>query len=234
LLDLLKFIGGPGFLVFILLVLFGGTLLLYVWPRTRRFAKRWLLWVSGVYVVLGLPAVANTIVGALPPVDASRDRLDDVRTLLVLDGDNRRGRLEETVRFLRAHAPERFWVLGEEWLIEGLIRAGYPRHTFGHETQSRTTLEQMAWVASFVSGHSEARPVAVLASRVQMPRVAALARAAGVDVVLVPSPLDAAPATGGWRLFVPSYAALRASRDAICEHVALRYDRRQGWIANPR
>jgi hypothetical protein len=227
-LEILKQIGGPGFLAFILLFLFGGALILFVSPRTRRFVRPWVLWVSGVYLVLGLPVVANAIIGALPPVPPS-GRTNEPVTLFVFDGDNRRGRLAATVTFLKTRKPAEFWVLGEEWLIEGLIRAGYPRHTYGHETTSSTTREQMDWVRRFVAAHPGIRP-AVLASRLQMPRIAALARATGLEIELVPSPLDVEPPTQGWRRFVPGYGALRASRDAIYEHAALIYYRRNGWI----
>ena len=227
--EIVKQIGAPGSIGFLLLCLFIAMLLLFVWPRSRRLARVWLLWVSGVYLVLGLPIVANAIASALP-LTPPRGDVSRVRTLIIFDGDNRRGRLEESLRFLGAHRGLPFWVLGEEWLVEELIRAGYPRSTFGQEKQSRNTREQMAWVGRFMAANPDAHP-AILASRVQMPRVAALAQAAGLGVTLLPSPLDTEPARTGWRQFVPAYTALRASRDAIYEHAALIYYRRQGWIA---
>jgi uncharacterized SAM-binding protein YcdF (DUF218 family) len=231
--EIVKQIGPPGSIGFLVICLFIGVLLAFVWPKSRRLAKSWLLWISGVYLVLGLPVVANAIVNALPPVTPILDDPGETRTLIVFDGDNRRGRLEETLRFLRAHPGVSFWVLGEEWLVEELIRAGYPRRSFGQEKQSRNTREQMAWVERFVLANPEARP-AIIASVVQMPRVEALARAAGLHVALVTSPLDDQPERSGWRRFVPAYAALRASRDAIYEHAALAYYRRQGWISSAR
>ena len=231
--DIVKQIGPPGSIGFLLVCLFFGVLVAFVWPRSRRLAKHWLLWVSGVYLVLGLPVVANAIVNALPAVAPVADDPARVRTLIVFDGDNRRGRLEETLRFLRAHPGVSFWVLGEEWLVEELIRAGYPRRSFGQEKQSRNTRDQMAWVERFLSENPEAQP-AIIASVVQMPRVAALARAAMLQVTLVASPLDDEPPRTGWRRFIPAYAALRASRDAIYEHAALAYYRRQGWISSAR
>jgi uncharacterized SAM-binding protein YcdF (DUF218 family) len=227
--DVLKTVGGPGSIGFLFLCLFVAVVVLFVWPRSRRLAKHWLLWVSGVYLVLGLPVVADAIARSLPAVAQRGHDTTRVRTLIVLDGDNRRGRLSETVRFLKSHPTAALWVLGEEWLVEGLIRAGYPRRTFGHETKSRNTREQMAWVERFMAAEPDSRP-AILASRLQMPRVARLAEAAGLDVVLVASPLDVEPPVGGWRRLVPRYSALRASRDALYEHAALRYYRSQGWI----
>jgi uncharacterized SAM-binding protein YcdF (DUF218 family) len=227
--EVIKQIGPPGSIGFLLVCLFLGVLFAFVWPRSRRFAKHWLLWVSGVYLVLGLPVVANAICDALPAVDTTSDPGQRVQTLMIIDGDNRRGRLEESLRFLKAHPGIAFWVLGEEWLIEELGRAGYPRRTYGQEQKSRNTREQMAWIRDFV-GRSGGQRVAILASRLQMPRVAALARAAGLDAQLVGSPLDVEPARSGSKRFVPAYAALRASRDAIYEHAALAYYRWKGWI----
>ena len=232
--EIVKQIGPPGSIGFLFLCLFVGVLVAFVWPRSRRFAKHWLLWVSGVYVVLGLPVVANAIIDALPEVPlATPAELERVRALMIVDGDNRRGRLEEALRFIRSHPGVPFWVLGEEWLVEELIRAGHPRKTFGQEQQSRNTREQMAWVARYVAEHPDEGPVAVIASRVQMPRVAGLARAANLEAVLLASPLDVEPPRSGWQRFVPAYTALRASRDALYEHAALRYYRRQGWL-DPR
>jgi hypothetical protein len=60
--------------------------------------------------------------------------------------------------------------------------------------------------------------------------VAGLVRRADLPTVLIASPVDTEPATSGWWLFVPSYYALRVSRDAIYEHAALAYYARKGWI----
>ncbi len=49
-------------------------------------------------------------------------------------------------------------------------------------------------------------------------------------VRLIESPVDVEPASTGALAFVPTYYALRLSRDAIYEHAALRYYRWHGWI----
>jgi hypothetical protein len=200
--------------------------LLFTWPRTRRFARRWLLFVTGTYLALGLPAVANAIVGRLPAVETTRP--ESVRTLIVLDGDNRRGRLRETLSVLERDRPSAVWVLGDVWFIDELDLEGYPREMFQHETESSTTREQLAWVNQYV-GRSHDRPTLVV-SRLQAPRVAALLRALNLQADLLVSPIDDEPPTTGWTRWVPSYVALRASRDAIYEHVALFYYRWKGWI----
>jgi hypothetical protein len=99
-----------------------------------------------------------------------------------------------------------------------------------HETGVSNTRDQIDWVVLFVREHPDSR-VAVVASRLQMPRVRALADAQNLRVAFVAAPIDTDPASVGWRRLWPSYAALRASRDAIYEHAALAYYRWRGWIA---
>ena len=203
-------------------------LVLLVWPKTRRFAKRWLLWVTGVYVVFGLPVVANAIAGTLPK-PAHSAPTQPVRALIILDGDNRRGRLREALTVLRRDDPPTVWILGDEWFLDELEAEGYPRDRFLHETETTNTREQMQWVARFAADHPGTEPVLVV-SRLQTPRVVGLARAAGTDATIVSSPIDDEPPTAGWRLFVPSYVALRTSRDALYEHCALWWYWWKGWI----
>jgi hypothetical protein len=225
--DLLKALGTtvPPWLVLAAGLAVG--VLLFTWPGTRRFARRWLLFVTGTYVALGLPAVATAIAGSLPPtVNAEPTR---VRTLVILDGDNRRGRLREAIRILQRHEPAAVWILGDAWFIDELALEGYGRGMFRHEPEPSNTREQVAWVGR-LAPDSGAR-TALVVSRLQAPRVAALARAAELDVDLVVSPIDDEPPVSGWRRWVPSYIALRTSRDALYEHAALFYYRWNGWIA---
>jgi uncharacterized SAM-binding protein YcdF (DUF218 family) len=231
--DVLKALGSSVSPLSVLLVLLLAGMALFVWPRTRRFATRWLLWVTGIHIVFGLPVVATALASRLPavstPAPATAPR--SATTLVVFDGDNRRGRLAETLRWLddtgTGGAP--VWILGDRWLVDQLVAAGHERSRFRHETGTGTTREQMDWVARFVGDHRGAVP-AVVVSRLQAPRVAALAEAAGIQVALVRSAVDREPPTAGWRVWVPSYIALRTSRDAIYEHAALVYYRWKGWI----
>ena len=70
----------------------------------------------------------------------------------------------------------------------------------------------------------------MVASELQMPRVAALVRAQRLTVLLAPSPIDSEPPKAGWTSFVPRYSGLRLTRDALYERAALAYYSRQGWI----
>ena len=96
------------------------------------------------------------------------------------------------------------------------------------ETDATTTREQIAQLARIVEA-GPGRP-ALVASRLQMARVAALVRVAGLEVTLISSPIDDEPPTSGLQRFVPMYIALRVSRDALYEHVALAYYAWRGWI----
>jgi uncharacterized SAM-binding protein YcdF (DUF218 family) len=227
--EILKALGAS---VALWIVITGSVLIgmaLFVWPRTRRFAKRWLLFVTGAYLAFGLPVVANAIAKGLPRPSLPRV-VRPIQTLLVLDGDNRRGRLEVTRAILKADVPSTVWILGSGWLIDQLALAGYPPGRFHHETESSNTREQVAWVQRFVVANQGTRP-ALVVSRLQAPRVIALVQAAGLDVAVLVSPIDDEPPVSGWRAWRPSYIALRASRDAIYEHAAYRYYQWKGWIA---
>jgi len=226
--SLLKALGSSVSLLSILAVWVLIGMALFVWPRTRRFARRWLLFVTGVYLVFGLPVVANAIVSALPDVKP-RPPTAPVRLLVVLDGDNRRGRLNEVIRVLETDRPDIAWILGEVWFLDELEAAGFPRGRFHHETATSNTREQMAWVAEFAARHPGIETTLV-ASVLQVPRILELSQSAGLGIALVASPLDEEPAAGGWRAWLPSFVALRTSRDAIYEHVALWYYRWHGWI----
>jgi uncharacterized SAM-binding protein YcdF (DUF218 family) len=200
-----------------------------VWPRTQAISRGWLVLVIGLYAVLGLPVVANAIAGRLPRVPPANlvpgQRVD---TLIVLDGDNRVGRVKETLRVWRLCSVGSVVVLGEAWIAEELIAAGLPTEKLTRTMGPGTTRGQMAWIRQ----HSVLQPAAqtaLIASRLQMPRIAALAKANGITVVLDPSPIDIEPPTSGMWQFVPMYIALRTSRDALYEHAALMFYRWRGW-----
>jgi uncharacterized SAM-binding protein YcdF (DUF218 family) len=180
------------------------------------------------YVVLSLPVVSRLIDRRLMAFTQGVDPSSDsgVQTIIVLDGDNRRGRLARTLSLWKSTSPRRVIVSGQEWLADRLVEAGVPTKAVERETEASTTLEQIAWLTRI---DADPRTVAVVASRLQTPRVQALLRKAGIQPRLVPASIDAEPPDAGWTCFVPSYAALRLSRDAIYELVALRYYRARGW-----
>jgi hypothetical protein len=56
----------------------------------------------------------------------------EVKTLAVLDGDNRRGRVRESKRLFDAISLRRVMVSGGSWLPEAMIEAGVPATLGGH------------------------------------------------------------------------------------------------------
>jgi uncharacterized SAM-binding protein YcdF (DUF218 family) len=228
--GVVKAIGPPGSVPFITFCCLIALVLAYVWPRSGRLARAWLWIVFAGHAILALPVVANRIAGALPAIETSQPAaLRDLDTVYVFDGDNRRGRVRSAVEAARASPAAAVVILGgSPWLEGAIADAGIGPNRITHDYRPADTREQMHQLQREVSGPG--RRVAVVASRLQMPRVAGLARTAGLMASFVASPIDTEPATSGWRLLVPTYYALRVSRDAIYEHAANALYRWRGWI----
>jgi hypothetical protein len=201
-------------------------LLLLVPRKTRRAARYWLFALATFYVVLGLPVVANAIADRLPALERTGPT-GRLGMLVIFDGDNRRGRLATAIEAIRVHEPRIIWVLADRWVADRLRAAGSGQ--FRHDGLTQNTRDQIDRVSEFIESHP-GEPVAVVVSRLQAPRVAALAAARNLSIAILPSPIDDEPPTGGWRRWVPSYIGFRTSRDALYEHAALWYYGRQGWI----
>ncbi|MGH9387885.1 MAG: YdcF family protein [Vicinamibacterales bacterium] len=229
--SLLKQALVPGSVGFLVLSLLTYLLLRYVWPRGRRLSRVWSLAIAGTYVVMSLPFVANNIANRLVTtgVDAVAS-LASADALIILDGDNRVGRAREAERVWMIAQPETVYVLGADWIKFAIIAKGVPRERIKQYANDRTTRDQMEWVHQLLT-ETPTLHAAVIASRLQMPRVSALAKSAHLTVTLVASPIDDEPPTHGLRAFVPTYVGLRASRDALYEHAALAFYTWRGWIA---
>ena len=228
----LKQIGGPGSIGFLAVCCVIGLVLSRGGRRSRRFARAWLLLVFTVYVLGALPLIANAIEDGLAPSvpAASLSDLNGVDLLIVLSGDNARGRARENRRIIDAVGPRCVVVSGSSWFVDLIVEAGVSRDRIRLDETASTTREQIAKIPHWIAGCEGAARAALIASRLQMPRVAALTSAAGLQVLLAPSAVDDEPAKSGIRLFVPSYLALRVSRDAFYEHLAIAYYRRNQWI----
>jgi uncharacterized SAM-binding protein YcdF (DUF218 family) len=231
--TVLKAIGPPGAIPFVACCVLVGIVMAFVWPRNRRLARVWLWFVFIAHMVLALPVVANAIADGLPPVEVSEPgALRNLNTLFVLDGDNRRGRVRSAAQAALTSPDAAIVILGgHSWLTNAMAEVGVAPTRISIDYDPPDTRGQVAALQrrmSQTSGHT-----AVVASRLQMPRVAALVRDAGLSAALIASPIDTEPPTSGWRLFAPSYYALRVSRDAIYEYVALAYYARKGWIRKP-
>jgi uncharacterized SAM-binding protein YcdF (DUF218 family) len=229
LLSIVKTIGPPGSVRFAALCLAIGLTLTFIWPRRRRIARGWFIAVFAGHVLLSLPVVANGIARQLSEIrPADPTSMAHIETLVVFDGDNRRGRVQETTRVFGIASPVTVWVYGGDWMLYRITESGIPKPRIKQNSGPRNTRTQMIGLERLVAEKPDAR-VALIVSRLQMARVAGMARKAGLQVLLIPSPIDTEPPTTGWRLFVPTYIALRVSRDAVYEHAALAYYRWQGW-----
>lgn len=197
----------------------------------RRLGRWWLLLVFSAYLVLALPWIAAAIADGLPAVESASpvSSVPKVDALVILDGDNAAGRARTAARIYASASPSLVVISGDQWLADRVAELGIPPARLVVESRSRNTREQIAEVQQRMS-HGSAGVVALIASRLQMPRVASLARQAGLKLILVPASLDWEPARDGVWAFVPTYAALGASRDALYEHAALVYYRQRGWI----
>ena len=197
-------------------------------PRFRRIGHFWLLALYLGYVVGGIPIVAHAIADRLPALAATVDVSPQLHTVIVLGGDNPVGRLRQAQRVLSMLSSPAVIVAGDEWIVEQLVETGVPRERITTEDGARTTREQIVGLAPVI-GSGPAHAV-IVASRLQMPRVAALLRAQQLEAVLASASVDIEPPRSGWRALLPRYAGLRITRDALYEHVALMYYSRQGWI----
>jgi hypothetical protein len=233
LLSIVKVTDGPGSIDFLLLCIAIGLILLFVWPRRRRPAAIWTAGVLTVYAILALPLTARAIAAGLPRADvrglAPGTRID---TLVIFDGDNRRGRIHSAARVYAESRPDSVWVLGIEakWYEPELLQVGIPGPALHFDVQTLNTRDQVAWIGRQATSKPDRR-MAIIASRLQTPRIAGMLSHAGLSgVPLVEAPIDAEPPVAGGALVLPSYVALRVSRDAIYEHLALAYYRHNGWV----
>ena len=224
--DLLKLLGAPGSIPFLAISIVLGVVLLRFTRRFRRVGMVWLAVISTGYFVLALPIVGHAVADRLPHVRTARP--DRIATLVVLDGDNRRGRVRELQRVLESDRPATVWVLGDRWILDALKEAGVSSSTFRHDETARTTLTQIDQVEHIARQNAGA--TAVIASRLQAPRIIGLIQARGISVTVLPSAVDDEPPTSGPGRFIPSYIALRLSRDAIYEHAALGYYRLRRFV----
>jgi uncharacterized SAM-binding protein YcdF (DUF218 family) len=229
LLNLLKSIGGPGSLGFLVVGVAAGVGLLFVGPRARRWARRWLILLAAAYFFLSLPVVATALAAYAPAswsaLHAPRHGVD---RLIVIDGDNRLGRAREAAAWYRASTPRPdVLVSGSAFMVQPLIDAGIPPGQFRLADRAQTTRAQVRWMRGLPRGPR----TVVIASRLQVPRLAALMSRAGIgDLPIVAARVDREPRTRGPGRWLPSWAALMVSRDACYERLALLYYRWRGWI----
>jgi hypothetical protein len=224
--TVLKTIGPPGSLGFLLLAVAVGLFIRYLWPRSRRLGHAWLIAVVSGYLVLGWPPAAQAILGGLPaPAAAAVENLEALDVLVVFDGDNRRGRVRAVEQIAAAASHPTIHVVGSRLILREMPGILRERTTHHH---AATTRDQIEWVRH-LARRSPATRIGIVVSRIQAPRTSALTAREVPGVRIIASPLDAELPTTGLTRFLPSYAALCVSRDALYEHAALSYYRWRGW-----
>ncbi len=231
----LKLVGAPGSYGFLVLCSAFGLFLLHVWPRRPILGRAWFVGVISAYLVLATPVAAHHIADALTqyrPVPALT-RLPTADVVITLGGDNVRGRASETLRAYSAWPSARITLLGDDWLLGKLLEGGIPPGQITHDPRPPNTLEQMVAVRDHLRAHPH-EVTAVVASRLQMPRIAAIADTMQLHITLLPSPADIEPPRAGAGRWIPRYTALRISRDAIYEHAALIFYRWKGFTDGER
>lgn len=225
---ILKAIGSPGSLGFLITVVAVSLFAGYVWPRRRRLGHFTLLLVLAGYLVLAWPPAVRVLLGTLPAPPATRPgEVAPPDVLIVFDGDNRAGRARlADAMYAASPPPKRLQVLGSSLILEHMSSDLLSRYQYA---QAATTREQMLWVQQFVEVHPDAR-VAIIVSRVQAPRVLRLAARTNLSIPILASALDGELAGETWQGFTPSLVALAASRDALYERLALWYYALRRWI----
>jgi len=229
-LSFAKIIGGPGSIGLLVAGSLFGLALIRLWPRNRRVGRIWLAALYITYLILALPPVASAIAAPFADDLAGRRPVEQrIDALVVFDGDNRWGRIVEAARLWSAGHPSEVVASGDPWLSTHLLYAGVPQDHLIRDQKSQTTRDQIAYLSSYLRTHPDAH-AAIIASRLQMPRIAALLDRAGLKVSLYSAPLDPEPIDEALWRYLPGAGALRISRDALYERVALIYYRWRGWI----
>lgn len=223
----------PGSIGFLVVCSVIGIALMLFARRARRAIRIALALLYGGYLVLAVPRVADWIAARLPPI-RSIEPIPSAAfdAVIVLDGDNRRGRVRAVRQLEEGPSPPPVIVLadaGDPWVVDNLVGSGVRRDRITSEQGADTTREQVDRARTTVAARAWRR-VALVASRLQAPRLSALTNRWQPQPAIIAAPVDDEPAESGIWAFVPSYIALRVSRDALYEHTALMYYRWRGWI----
>jgi hypothetical protein len=224
LIAVVKLIGGPGSIGFLVLLIAAALIWGFVWPKRRRDGYVALALIAVLYALLSLPLVATAIASRLSAQPVPDVEIREIEILFVFGGDNELGRIREAQRICRLAQPRAIWLLDAAYMRDDLRMVGVPLSQIHIDSSTWNTQSQIDRVAEVLRESPGAR-AAILASRLQAPRIALLTTYAGLEIPIAPSPLDREMASGGVRSLMPSYAALLTSRDAIYENVALAYYR---------
>jgi uncharacterized SAM-binding protein YcdF (DUF218 family) len=228
---LLKTLFVPGTRAFLVLVLAVNAPLL-LWRPSRRWSAIAIGITFGIYAILAMPLVADTIAAPLlatPAPDSRGLTRDPAAALVMLAGDNTDGRVKQTLDVFRRIDPALVILSGFDYWSGLALQESVPAGRLIVLTQSRTTREQALDLQPVLAAHA-VRRVYLVASGLQTRRALATFDALHVHVIPIPSPLDyIVRRAGAWRV-LPQRAALHLSSDAIYEYGALLYYRWQRWL----
>jgi uncharacterized SAM-binding protein YcdF (DUF218 family) len=250
----------PGSMGLLLLGLLVGVMGLYV-PSLERWARRWLLALCLLYLVLAMPVVSWRLergIRPYPPIDRPADgqRATAIVVLgnglvsyahdgLALESLTRRSAYNamEGARLYRLLHPAVVIASGgladpevhrrseAEAVRDALVSLGVPRSTIVLEAHSTNTAAQALLVAPLLRDHPR---FVLVTTPIHMPRAVALFRSRGLEPVPAPSRIDY---TGEWQTsalrFLPMGNALRASELSMYEYLGMAYAKSRGWVNPP-
>ena len=248
----------PGSVAFLLLAVGAGMAFLYV-PRFAGWARRWLVFVVLLYVVLATPVVSEWLERGLHPRYPRIERPDDARgaTAIVVLGN---GAVAYEYESGAVHAPTRRTAMN---VLEGtrvhrmlprarlIVSGGSPTGSDGRteavimrdiltglgvapavivmEGTSRNTHEQSVRVADLLRPGER---VVLVTTPIHMRRALALFESRGFHVTPSPARIEYVPHGDVWhRRLAPSTGALRASELTIYERLAFVLGWARDWSA---
>ena len=260
LIDVVKAMLVPGSSGFLLLGLTVGLALLVASQRTRRWGIGWLVVLAATYWLLSLPLTASLLEGALTgdfrPVQDAAD-VPGAQAIVVLGGGSDTFRADDLTvsapseaSALRALEAARVYGVvptslvipsggpggeagrgePESSVLRRLLEAnGIPVERIVEEDRASSTREEALALAEMLAARGVSQ-VIVVTSPMHMRRALGALSAAGVVPVGSPSREHSESRTPAG-LLLPSERALRDSRLALREAMALIYYSARGWLA---
>jgi uncharacterized SAM-binding protein YcdF (DUF218 family) len=258
--DIVKAMLVPGSMGFLLSGLTLGLILLLAHRRTQRWGAALLLLLTLLYWVLSLPATASALEAVLEsdqePLTSIEAGHGDV-AILVLGGGSetfqasgmRSTSPSESTALRSLEAVRVYHLAGnavviasggaggeygkrepESRIIRQLLEDhGVPASSIREETISSSTREEALLLADMLAG-SDSDQVIVVTSPTHMRRALGALAAAGVHASGSPS-LEHSETRQAGSAWLPSEQALRDSRQAAREMMALVYYAARGWLA---
>ncbi len=261
--EILKAYLIPGSFEFLLIGVFVGVILLFAHKETRVWGSSLLAFMAVLYFLLSLPLTARTFERVLrdgsQPLQ-TRDEsggaeaivvlgggsatyraggneineISDATALRVLEGARLYQLLDEPAMIVSGGADELNQVLTPESvpMQQELRDLGVATDRIYLESVSGSTREQAERLSKLLDAY-EIENFVLVTSPIHMRRALAAMRAEGLDPVPSPSSQHSAGHIVEKGSVIPHPAALRASRDAVREAMAVLYYWISGWTGPP-